>query len=83
MIEFLGWKEHTGEGFKKAKEFLDNANIIYINKNIAEKTIEIRKKYSIKLADALLAATSIENKFTLITRNETDFKNIDLKISVR
>ena len=36
----------------------------------------LRKKYKLKLPDALIAATAISNDLILITRNIKDFENI-------
>ena len=33
-----------------------------------------------KLPDAIIAATALNNNWTLVTRNEKDFKNINLDI---
>jgi predicted nucleic acid-binding protein len=79
-IEFLGWKKHTDEGYRSAEEFIQHAKVININKRIADKTIELRRKHSIKLPDALIAATALTHHLTLITRNDEDFKNMNLKI---
>ena len=38
--------------------------------------IDLRKKYKLKLPDALIAATAINNGLILITRNIKDFENI-------
>jgi predicted nucleic acid-binding protein len=76
-IEFLGWNKHTEEGFKKCKRMLEAANIYELDENIAQKTIELRRKTKIKLADAVIAATAIINNFTIVTRNTADFKMID------
>lgn len=52
-----------------------------INPEIETETIRIRKSVKIKLADAIIAATSIINDFSLLTRNVNDFNSIDkLKI---
>ena len=41
----------------------------------------MRKTISIKLPDAIIAATALQNNLTLITRNKNDFKNLQsLKI---
>ena len=37
----------------------------------------LRKRYKIKLPDAIIAPTAIAYNFELITRNTTDFKNIE------
>jgi len=79
-IEFLGWKRHTESGFKEAKEFLQKSRVIYIDENIASRTIKLRKNHSIKLPDALIAATALNGGYILVTRNETDFKNLGLQI---
>lgn len=79
-IEFLGWKKHTKRGFNEAKEFLQKSKVIYIDEEIASRTIELRKFHSIKLPDALIAATAQCMNLTLVTRNEVDFKNLDLEI---
>jgi predicted nucleic acid-binding protein len=79
-IEFLGWKKHTENGFKEAEEFLGKSEVIYIDKEIASKTIEFRRTHSIKLPDALISATAFCGNYTIVTRNEDDFKNFGLKI---
>jgi len=76
-IEFLGWDKHTPEGFEKCKKLSEIANIYYINQQIADKAIEIRRKRKIKLADAVIAATAIVNNLRLVTRNIDDFENIE------
>ncbi|WP_425571141.1 PIN domain-containing protein [Olivibacter ginsenosidimutans] len=43
---------------------------------VKEETIKIRRRYSIKLPDAIIAATAISHKLTLITRNTKDFSAI-------
>jgi predicted nucleic acid-binding protein len=50
---------------------------IHTNQGIADKVVEIRKKYSIKLPDAIIAATALTNNLSLVTRNTDDFKSID------
>jgi predicted nucleic acid-binding protein len=42
--------------------------------------IKLRKNHSIKLPDALIAATALNGGYILVTRNETDFKNLGLQI---
>jgi predicted nucleic acid-binding protein len=80
-IEFLGWKGHTEDGLILSKEFIEPATIIVLEQDIAEIAIDLTRKVKITLPDAVIAATAIKYGYTLITRNEDDFKNIDkLKI---
>ena len=76
-IEFLGWDKHTPEGFEKCKKLSEIANIYYVNQQVADKAIEIRRKRKIKLADAVIAATALINNLRLVMRNIDDFENIE------
>lgn len=73
-IEFLGYKNVT----KEMEDFISLATIIEINPTLIKQTIDLRKKYKIKLPDAIIAATAIVYNQTLISRNINDFKNIEL-----
>jgi hypothetical protein len=76
-IEFLGWDKHTPDGFEKCKQLIELANIYPVDEDIANKAIELRRKSSIKLADAVIAATAIMHNLKLVTRNVDDFKGIE------
>jgi len=75
-IEVLGFTDSSDE-LKRLADFIDLANIIYVDDVIANKTIELRKIYKIKLPDAIIAATTLVYNFMLISRNISDFKKID------
>ena len=80
-IELLGGRMHTPSGFEKAKEFLEQAEVLSIDDELAELTIALKRNNNIKLADALIAATALSNDLILITRNEDDFSDLtDLEI---
>ena len=81
-IEFLSWQKFISdkELNDKALEFISNATIFDLNKEIADKTIENRKKYRIKTPDAIIGATAMVNGFEIVTNNVDDFKRLDLKI---
>jgi predicted nucleic acid-binding protein len=67
-------------GFSNVEQVLIDlvsyAVIYHMDDEIIEKTIELRKKYKIKLPDAIIAATAIVNNFTLISHNFSDFQKI-------
>ena len=50
--------------------------IYQLNQSIKLKTIEIRKKYRLKLPDAIIAASALANNHILITNNVSDFDKI-------
>ena len=71
-IEILGYKSVA----KATEDFINMANIFDLDSKVADTTITLRKVYTIKLPDAIIAATAIVNGFTLLTRNTKDFKQI-------
>ena len=75
-IELLSWKTESKDDLSVLQSFIDDSIIIELSKPIKLKTADIRKTNKIKLPDAIIAATAIENNFTLLTRNTSDFKNI-------
>ena len=77
-MEFLGFKKHTEKSFQKSSKFLEHAEIIGIDDEIVENVIALRRKKKMKLPDAIIAATAMKNNWTLITRNEDDFKDTGL-----
>ena|SRR3569833_1087053 len=62
---------------QQLRRFVDIAIVNSVNLPVAIETIEIRKKYRIKLPDAIIAATAIIYDFTLITRNVSDFNKVE------
>jgi predicted nucleic acid-binding protein len=50
---------------------------VKISEEIVSTAIRIRREKSIKLPDAVIAATCLVYNFTLVTRNQRDFKGID------
>lgn len=76
-IEILGWKNATESQLRPLYSFIDTLNILPIDEIVINKTIEIRQSKKINLGDALIAATSLTNNLTIVTRNIKDFDNIE------
>jgi predicted nucleic acid-binding protein len=72
-MEFLGFRGHTNDSFVKAERFLSHATVIGLEEAIVTKVIELRRSSTIKLPDAVIAATALIYALTLVTRNSTDF----------
>ncbi|OEU63866.1 MAG: hypothetical protein BA867_02045 [Desulfobacterales bacterium S5133MH16] len=79
-MEVLGFKFRSNEEEDFVKELIELFEVQFIDQNVAEKVIEIRKQNRIKLPDAIIAATAAVDNFCLVTRNIEDFQNIDIKI---
>jgi len=75
-IELLCWKTAAQKDVVVLKEFTSDAHVFELEQSIKLKTIELRKTYTIKLPDAVIAATALMYELTLLTRNEKDFRNI-------
>ncbi len=71
-IEVLGFNGDP-EDMKKLETFIGTAIVLPVSGEVVEKTISLRKGYKIKIPDAIIAATAILQKATLITRNTSDF----------
>ncbi len=79
IITFIEIFANVKAGEKEIRElqnFCSIATVYNVNIEIALVTIELRKKYKIKLPDALIAATALHYRLILITRNISDFNKI-------
>ena len=74
-IELLAWEKYNQNQLDIINDFISNCEVIALDEKIILKTIEIRKKYKIKLPDAIIAASAIVFGATLISL-DSDFKNI-------
>ena len=79
-MEVLGYRFSNSKEENFVKELVSIFNVRFIDQEIAENVIDIRKQYRIKLPDAIIAATANTDDLYLVTRNIEDFKNIDIKI---
>ena len=61
---------------KEIAELIETATIIGLTDKIAEKTIAIRISRSIRLPDAIIAATALVHDLSIITNDIDGFKNI-------
>ncbi len=75
-IELLCWKTANENDLQLLHSFINDAVVIELEQPIKTKTAEIRKLHSIKLPDAIIAATAIVYDLILVTRNTGDFKKI-------
>jgi len=75
-IELLCWKTATENDIAVLNTFISNSVIYELDQSIKLKTIEIRKKYRLKLPDAIIAASALVNNHILITNNVADFNKI-------
>jgi len=58
------------------EDFIGECKIFELNDAVVQETIRICKLRKIKLPDAIIAATSLVQDLTLVTRNINDFNKI-------
>ena len=76
-MEALGFNFPKSDEQETMENFVAGSVILNLNDTIVNKTIAIRKLKKIALPDAIIAATAIVNDFILVTRNTTDFSNLE------
>lgn len=76
-IEALGFQEITEGEARAIGKMLDTGELVYIDNDIAQRTIKLRQKHKIKTPDAVIAATALINNSELWTANTSDFTSIE------
>ncbi len=49
---------------------------ITVDRSVAERAGRVAREFQLRLPDALIAATALENRLTLATRNRKDFDKV-------
>lgn len=72
-IEFLAFPDLSDEDISLFNTFIERIEIVGFNKNdknLLEKTINLRKTYKIKLPDSIIISTAFINNAKLITEDK-------------
>jgi len=75
-MEILGYNFSDQSEERFIYDLLSAFHMYFVDQEIAEGVIQIRKNKRIKLPDAIIASTAILNDLCLITRDVDDFSNI-------
>jgi predicted nucleic acid-binding protein len=75
-LELLSYKDLVRTDIKKIQSLLADSTVMDINPEIKRLTLLVRRKYKLKLPDAIIAATSLFMKIPLITA-DVSFKKIE------
>jgi len=73
-IEALGYPFKNPEEFEIISAICSALPVIPVTDAIAEATINLRRKYRVKLPDALIYATALVENKPLLTNNVADFE---------
>jgi predicted nucleic acid-binding protein len=75
-IELQVWQPLNPDNIAIYQLFVAKSQIIHVNATIIAETIRIRRDCKLKMADAIIAATALAFKRTLVADNDDDFKKV-------
>ena len=76
-IEVLGFNDVPSK-LRAMEEFVNTAQALPLDEAVTKQTIKLRRQYrKLKLGDAIIAATALLHNLDLLSRNTSDFKNIE------
>lgn len=75
-MELLGWNGHTADSRRETEALLAQLMEIPLTPAIVALVIDIRSTITIKLPDAIIAASALVENLPLMTCNTGDFKRI-------
>ena len=85
-VSLISWMEvMVGAGDDAAEEaacrrFLESFRVLPVSRAVAERAVRLRRKYRLKLPDAIIWASAQEEACLLVTRNTKDFPADDAGI---
>jgi hypothetical protein len=77
QLELMSGKYLRPDDISNIKQFISDCTVIDITPEIKENTIKLRRSYSLKLPDCIIAATSLWLNMPLITA-DSNFKKADI-----
>ena len=75
-LELIGFKTITSKEEKQIVSFINDCTIVSLSNNIKLNYVSIRRKYKLKLADSIIAATAISLNLPMIT-GDKQFRTIE------
>ncbi|MDP1607265.1 MAG: type II toxin-antitoxin system VapC family toxin [Rhodocyclaceae bacterium] len=75
-MELLGWRGHSAQSRRDAENLLRGMGEIEILRQVVAEVIKLRSQISIKLPDAIIAASALTQNLPLMTCNTCDFKSV-------
>lgn len=78
VISIVTWMEFLAgipdeQEAARARRFLDRFEIVSVGADVAEHALDLRRRYRMKLPDAIIWATAKTHHALLVTRNTKDF----------
>jgi predicted nucleic acid-binding protein len=76
QIEVLRY-DAPAHAMKVLTDFVNSSIVLPLDDKVVQRTINLCRQSKIKLPDAIIGATALEHNLILLTRNSSDFKNIE------
>ena len=76
-IEIFGYGGISKREEQQLENLLSFGTKIHLSNAIEDKAINIRKRWNVKLGDAIIAASAILGNHVLVTHNVEDFRRIE------
>jgi predicted nucleic acid-binding protein len=76
QIEVMGFWRLSDEEYQRFEAFFASLRIIEVSADIVRQAILLRRRRSMSLADAIIAATALVHGLPVITHNAEDFNGI-------
>jgi predicted nucleic acid-binding protein len=73
LLSFSGLSEGEEQAIE---DLLSQFSSVSLSREIEDQTIQLKRRHKIKLPDAIIAATALNQDAFLLTRNVRDFKGI-------
>jgi len=73
LLSFSGLSEGEEQAIE---DLLSQFSSVSLSREIEDQTIQLKRRHKIKLPDAIIAATALNQDAFLVTRNVRDFKGI-------
>lgn len=77
-IELFAAQNIDASELELLQKFIALSKIHPVTENLVETVIQVRREYRLKVPDAIIAATAIQQNLVLITRNAADFQRVSI-----
>ncbi len=75
-MELLCFSEISAKEETTIKNFIEQCNVVFIDSEIKNLTVSLKRKYKIKLPDSIIIATALNLDLPLVTA-DNDFKKVE------
>jgi len=80
-IELYSWRVRDAERYKWLDAFLEECELVELDRTVQDLAISIRRKHNLAVVDATIAATALRKDVPLLTADK-DFRVLDGDVNV-